>query len=181
MQSISRLIEKSKNARKGFTVLELLVASLLLGMLMTILTMIFNQSSIAWRMGDASVRTTAGKCEGVADFRHDADNLYPWKGQAYIIPSIFGDDGKVLTSRNNYIKSGSTVIAKVPGESADVQESYVTDLQPPEKRSGVSGGSGQNGDANYIVNVKSSGPDRNKNGRYDNIYGVSPVSDTDEW
>ena len=41
--------------KKGFTILELLVASLLLGMLMTILTMIFNQSSIAWRTGVAGV------------------------------------------------------------------------------------------------------------------------------
>ena len=39
--------------KKGFTILELLVASLLLGMLMTILTMIFNQSSIAWRTRSA--------------------------------------------------------------------------------------------------------------------------------
>ena len=41
--------------RRGFTILELLVASLLLGMLVTILTMIFNQSSIAWRTGVAGV------------------------------------------------------------------------------------------------------------------------------
>ena len=33
--------------RKGFTIIELLVASLLLGLIVTILTMIFNQSSIA--------------------------------------------------------------------------------------------------------------------------------------
>ena len=44
-----------KNRRKkGFTLIEILVASLLLGMLMTILTMVFNSSAIAWRTGRAS-------------------------------------------------------------------------------------------------------------------------------
>ena len=44
-----------KNGRKkGFTLIEILVASLLLGMLMTILTMVFNSSAIAWRTGRAS-------------------------------------------------------------------------------------------------------------------------------
>ncbi|MCQ2390006.1 MAG: prepilin-type N-terminal cleavage/methylation domain-containing protein [Kiritimatiellae bacterium] len=41
--------------RKGFTLIEVLVASLLLSMLVMILTMVFNQSSIAWRTGKASV------------------------------------------------------------------------------------------------------------------------------
>ena len=41
--------------RKGFTILELLVASLLLGMLVTIMTQIFSQSSIAWSTGTAGV------------------------------------------------------------------------------------------------------------------------------
>ena len=41
--------------RQAFTLIEVLVASLLLGMLVVILTMVFNQSSIAWRTGKASV------------------------------------------------------------------------------------------------------------------------------
>ena len=41
--------------RRGFTILELLVAALLLGMLVTVLTMIVNQSSIAWRTGVAGL------------------------------------------------------------------------------------------------------------------------------
>ena len=39
----------------GFTLLEILVASMLLAMLITILTMVFNSSSIAWSTGKASV------------------------------------------------------------------------------------------------------------------------------
>lgn len=41
--------------RKGFSLVELMVASMLLGILVTILTMIFNQSSIAWRTGTSGV------------------------------------------------------------------------------------------------------------------------------
>ena len=41
--------------KKAFTVLELLVATMLLAMLVTILTMIFNQSSVAWTIGIASL------------------------------------------------------------------------------------------------------------------------------
>ena len=42
-------------SEKGFTLLEILVASMLLAMLITILTMVFNSSSIAWSTGKASV------------------------------------------------------------------------------------------------------------------------------
>ena len=44
-----------RSSSSGFTLLEVLVASILLGMLVTILTMVFNSSSIAWRTGKASV------------------------------------------------------------------------------------------------------------------------------
>ena len=43
--------------RKGFTILELLVASLLLGMLVTIMTQIVSQSSIAWSTGTLAGRS----------------------------------------------------------------------------------------------------------------------------
>lgn len=42
-------------AESGFTLIEILVASMLMAMLITILTMVFNSSSIAWSTGKASV------------------------------------------------------------------------------------------------------------------------------
>ena len=42
-------------SESGFTLLEILVASMLLAMLITILTMVFNSSSIAWSTGKATV------------------------------------------------------------------------------------------------------------------------------
>ncbi len=42
-------------SESGFTLIEILVASMLLAMLITILTMVFNSSSIAWSTGKANV------------------------------------------------------------------------------------------------------------------------------
>ena len=42
-------------SESGFTLLEILVASMLLAMLVTILTMVFNSSSVAWSTGKANV------------------------------------------------------------------------------------------------------------------------------
>ena len=69
--------------RKGFTILELLVASLRLGMLVTILTMMFNQSSIAWRTGVAGLLDMDEVRDNVAAVRDEADSIYIWN-KSYI-------------------------------------------------------------------------------------------------
>lgn len=80
--------------KKGFTILELLVASLLLGMLMTILTMIFNQSSIAWRTGVAGVADLDDTRSNMAILREEADNIYLWS-QEYRLVGLWGKDGEL--------------------------------------------------------------------------------------
>ena len=67
--------------RRGFTILELLVASILLGMLATILTMIFTQSSVAWRLGTAIVADMDDIRDNVAEIREEADNAFAWGSQ----------------------------------------------------------------------------------------------------
>ena len=63
--------------RSGFTLIEILVASLLLGMLMTILTMVFNSSAIAWRTGRAS-NAMMGKARRQLSYaQYLADNALP--------------------------------------------------------------------------------------------------------
>ena len=66
----------------GFTILELLVASLLLGMLVTMLTMIFNQSSIAWRTGISSVSKLETQRERIGGYHDIADDALPGVGDA---------------------------------------------------------------------------------------------------
>ena len=72
---LSKLSKLSKPSKPAFTIIELLVASLLLGMLVTVLTMIFNQSSIAWRTGVASVVDMCDIREDIANVRDEADNI----------------------------------------------------------------------------------------------------------
>lgn len=63
--------------RSGFTLVEVLVASLLMGMLVTILTMVFNQSSIAWRTGKASVAEMDKMRRYYSQVQRYADNALP--------------------------------------------------------------------------------------------------------
>ena len=63
--------------REGFTLVEVLVASLLLGMLVTILTMVFNQSSIAWRTGKASVAEMDKMRRYYSQIQRHADDALP--------------------------------------------------------------------------------------------------------
>ena len=62
---------------EGFTLVEVLVASLLMGMLVTILTMVFNQSSIAWRTGKASVAEMDEMRRYYSQIQRHADDALP--------------------------------------------------------------------------------------------------------
>ena len=70
-------MKKGTGNRKGFTILELLVASLLLSMLVTMLTMIFNQSSVAWTSGLASMKRLGGERMGLGTWHDVEDDLLP--------------------------------------------------------------------------------------------------------
>ena len=83
--------------KKGFTLIELMVASLLLAMLTTILTMIFNQSSIAWRTGVAGV-VNLNKSRMALGVYHDIrDDLLPGLGDQN--PSVGASDNRTLNYR----------------------------------------------------------------------------------
>lgn len=57
--------------------IEVLVASMLLAMLITILTMVFSSSSIAWSTGKAGVSEMDNVRHDVADLGRVADNAVP--------------------------------------------------------------------------------------------------------
>ena len=139
--------------KKGFTILELLVASLLLGMLVTILTMIFNQSSIAWRTGTAVVEDLGDVRECIAAVREEADDLYVWNNETLRLLSPWDAEGEL---RERAISTGQ--------ESND-KPTYLTGITKTTKpnnlnEKGVGGSRGSSGGRNYTVNVKSAGPDR---------------------
>ena len=64
-------------SESGFTLLEILVASMLLAMLITILTMVFNSSSIAWSTGKASVAEMDEVRQKMSAASIAADNAVP--------------------------------------------------------------------------------------------------------
>ena len=64
-------------SKSGFTLLEVLVASMLMAMLITILTMVFNSSSIAWSTGKAGVAKMDNVRNTMAAAGLEADNALP--------------------------------------------------------------------------------------------------------
>ena len=142
--------------RPAFTVLELLVASLLLSMLVTVLTMIFNQSSIAWRTGIAAnrdfydVRSQLGVYHDVED---DAlPRLYNSGNDIkYRTVSIFSSLG---TGRLYEQIKWPTGIS-VPGTFK-----LANGVLVPEKQGLANSSSVNTPKGSYIVGVRSHGPDK---------------------
>ena len=166
--------------RRGFTILELLVAALLLGMLVTVLTMVFNQSSISWRTGIAGLMDMDEVRDKVAVVRDEADCLYVWNGKLYRTVSIWnersGESAKPLKNRAidvddissqllecERMRDGSLARGSNAGELKKAELDISNIGQEDVGASDLQGSS-----ENWIVNVQSSGPNRNY-GDYDDI------------
>ena len=139
--------------KKGFTILELLVASLLLGMLVTILTMIFNQSSIAWRTGIAGVADLEEVRENIAAVRDEADSLYVWNNTMHRILPPWDDAGEVRDRAISVDSESSDDPRYLKGVNDQTKQ---RDLTVVSVGSGSSAGSIKT----YTVNVMSAGPDK---------------------
>ena len=155
--------------KKGFTILELLVASLLLGMLVTILTMIFNQSSIAWRTGVSGVAAMDKVRDNIAEVREEADNLFIYGNTVNRLTGLWGKDGN-LRQRACF---GPNVKPSSPDDSAYeivVLRSAVNGSTRGRDIGTVDVGSGGGGRSvqPYTVGVTSWGPDGEKD-TYDDI------------
>lgn len=154
--------------KRGFTILELLVASLLLGMLVTILTMIFNQSSIAWRTGIAGVADLDDVRENMSVLREEADNVYVWDGKPHRLLGLWNDQDGLRTRAidaegGDYKKSDTAQFLENKG-------SFSEDMKPSDIRIiSVGAGAGNASIDTYTVNVMSAGPDRRFD-TYDDIW-----------
>ena len=147
--------------RRAFTILELLVATMLLAMLVTIMTMIFNQSSVAWTIGVASLT-------GMNDIRRK-DAIYTAEAEDAIrrdtsggspvrLVSVWNESGTGLRS------DGRTVVSdfKLLSPSASDMDDTL-----PDKNFALGSGSAQSRTA-YLVGVTSWGPD-GQQGTWDDI------------
>ena len=161
--------------KRGFTILELLVAALLLGMLVTVLTMIFNQSSIAWRTGVAGLLDMDEVRDNVAAVRDEADSIYIWNNEIHRTLSIWKESGTGARPQLRKRAIDSTDNADVE-ERAKVQylkdksELKRDDLEPKDAFGPVDVKQSESeAGKNWIVNVKSRGPNGVLND-YDDIW-----------
>ena len=151
--------------RRGFTLLELMVASLLLSMLMTILTMIFNQSSIAWTTGTATVAGLGTARQDIAGYLKRADNTLDANGlrPGLQIVSIWNPNANSSTSPLRSDTGGRTLnLSGISGMRMDDREgSLPNDTFPIGTGGGDKGANTSAGVSKdtYVVGVASDGPD----------------------
>lgn len=149
--------------RSGFTLIEMLVASLLLGMLVTILTMVFNSSSIAWRTGKAGVSQLSLMRRQLSLAQNRADNLLPrisTKASSSDIGLVTGAwqaDGTVRT-RAVALYNNDGSFAK-PNFSSYESDAASLNTAPPWQQLNNLGSLRSGSSHAYTVGVLSYGPD----------------------
>ena len=142
--------------RRGFTLIEMLVATLLLGVLVSMLMTLFTQSSIAWSAGTASVIDLGDARKGMTKYQEEADAILDADGHV-VMPVIKGMKGNSLADR---------------AVSRENSATYVKNLfTDPDKWTGISIGGASSAAAavglgdgkTYVVGVTSWGPDGKAN------------------
>ena len=144
--------------RRAFTLIEVMVATLLMVMLVTILSMIFNQSSIAWSVGLASVTGLDRAREDISVHSQGAER------------AIVSDDGTRVLQLTSFFEGlgqegtgggvGRTLVMTM-----DNLDASPDDLRDPiASRTYAVRGSGTAGHDTFIVGVHSYGPDRKTGG-----------------
>ena len=146
--------------------LEIMVATMLLSMLVTILTMIFNQSSIAWSTGVASVTALGNTRQEMSVCANESQNVILddrgntvlgvtsvwdlWEDGKWKLPS-----GKARTWRTlkQWNDAGDQLFRK-----QNVGTSEIRDDPPNDKIVTISGGTAAGRDS-FLVGVHSYGPD----------------------
>lgn len=118
------------STRQGFTLLEMLVASLLLGMLVTILTMVFNSSSIAWRTGKAGVSQLSIIRRQLSLAQYKADNLLPC-----VNPKNQGDYGMVTGAWDSQGRIRTRAVSKANGNFGFTPPTFKKDFNSAKKSS----------------------------------------------
>ena len=150
--------------RKGFTILELLVASILLGVLTTILTMIFNQSAIAWRTGTAMVADLDDVRDNIATLRDEADNAFVWDGKVRRLVSVWNAVGNLNDRACDAENSSANSDGNGRNRANMLEKTTLANASAAWSvgQNVVMVGQGDIGDSakTYTVNVMSAGPDR---------------------
>ncbi len=152
-------------SRMGFTLIEILVASLLLGMLMTVLTMVFNSSAIAWRTGRASNSKMSLARRQLSYAQYLADNALPrvdtaTKSKTGRVLGAWDRDGKPRHRAVEIYSSGKFPFS-LP--NWDSQENVGNGVPQPWQQVKSIQSLISDGGTSYTVGVLSFGPDGKEN------------------
>ena len=156
--------------KKGFTLLELMVASLLLSMLVTVLTMVFNSASVAWRTGTAGVAELKDVRMELGVLHDVQDDLLPGLGQKNV--SGGAGDNRKLDYRTVSLWDPKQDNALRIGKRAFNNDSSIwwgkaSPITISEVKNGtmrnLSGAGNGNGAGLFTVGVRSLGPDGKPN------------------
>ena len=158
-------------AKLGFTLIEILVASLLLGMLMTVLTMVFNSSAIAWRTGKASNSMMSEARRYLSYSQYLADNILPSvdvndNAKHGRVVSAWDGEGKLRRRAVVVLKEKGNLPFNLP--NWETRGSNGSSVPQPWEKLKKTKGLKANGGGTYIVGVLSWGPD-GKRGTTDDI------------
>ena len=146
-----------RRSRRGFTLLEMLVASVLLGMLITILTMIFTASAAAWRNGKAGAWGLRTARRDLAAYQRAASDALPRlkgkSGQNGYIASLWVDGNRLVSSSGSSLQRAfsDNPPTGAGGEGAAGDKPCVPSLSVALDNSEKT--------KTYLVGVGSAGPD----------------------
>ena len=149
--------------RRGFTLIELMVASILFGMLVIVLTMIFNQSSIAWRTGVATVASLGDTQRALGTFQEISDEILPGLGDQNV--SGGAGDNRNLNNRTVSLWDGDTLrlgrraYDTISGRGNAPVYTSMGEAKTGKAQSINGAGNGQSAGL-FTVGVMSAGPDR---------------------
>jgi len=160
--------------RSGFTLIELMVASILLAMVVTILTMVFNQSSVAWRTGVAGVVNLNDTRSALGTLHDIRDDLLPGLGDTassggasdnrtikYRTVSLWARSSQSRDSRNGLRNERAFNLAD-KGEAINWGKATpftIGDAREGGSQSIVGEGQNRADKVNFSVGVRSLGPD----------------------
>lgn len=149
--------------KRGFTLIELMVASVLLGMLVVVLTMIFNQSSIAWRTGVATVASLGDTQRALGTFQEISDDILPGLGDQNVTGGA--GDNRNLNNRTvslwdgDALRLGRRAFDTVTGQGNAPVYTSMSEAKIGKAQS-ISGARAGQSSGLFTVGVMSAGPDR---------------------
>lgn len=144
--------------RRAFTLIEVMVATMLLAMVVTALTMIINQSSIAWSAGLAAINGLGIAREDIAIYDNEAEAALSDDAgnQVLRLTSVFDESGQLRRGTGRTLQTTFERLSVTPSDLRD----------PLREKTFAITGSNAAGRDSWIVGVVSYGPDGQTGGDY---------------